>query len=431
MNGPNEIATSEPAADLMARNFSAVVHVIRRTLGETDFEITRAHSADDFDDWDSLAHVNVIFALEKEFQIKFTTGEAYELSRRGATIGDLADMVAAKRHLASATTAEPPSLATESAGEKESCLVLMQPKGRRAPLFCVHGAGGIVIPFYQLYPFLGEDRPVYAIQDTFSDVKASESCGVHELAAHYVASIRRVQPHGPYFIAGLCFGGILALEMARLLQAKGEEVALLTLIGTVRSDHRLERLPWGKRLVKTAQLLGQIWGDNLFHLNEPIYLQLASRRLRRIHAGRVNPRSVAQRFEGRLFDFFRRHSSLGLLLNPDSPYFLNPQFNVQQHGMMQLVRHHTRLWRTYQPSPYTGRVLFIEAEEAIVTTEGFTDGLLGWGDTLRGAVQKRTLPGCNHMNMTRPPHGERLAGFIQEAILEAERRVSAGTPARA
>lgn len=418
--------------------FSEVTDVIKRTIGDPDFEITRAHSADDFDDWDSLAHVNVIFAMEKRFGIKFATGEAYQLSRKGATIGDLADMVEAKRQkkvTASPTMSAPatsapitvpaaasaPTSATADAANREPCLVLMQEKGSKPPFFCVHGAGGIVIPFYQFYPFLGEERPFYGIQDTFSDVKAPAACGIPEIAAHYAASIRQVQPHGPYHIGGLCFGGIIAMEVARLLQAQGETVALLVMIGTVRSDNRLDRLPLGKRIVKTVQLLFQIWGDNLFHLNEPIYLQLASRRLRRIHAGKANPNSFGQRIEGRMFNFFRRHSSLGVLLNPDSPFFLNPQFNVQEHGMMQLVRHHTKLWRTYQPKPYTGRVLFIEAEEAIVSTEGFEDGLLGWGETLKGPVEKHTLPGCNHMNMTRPPHGEQLAGFIREALATAER----------
>ena len=399
--------------------FLQVAEVIKRTIGEPDFVITRAHSADDFADWDSLAHVNVIFALEQRFGIKFTTGEAYQLSRRGRTIGDLADLVEAKRPKGPAD--REPAAAPAATTSRESCLVLMQSQGAKPPFFCVHGAGGIVIPFYQFYPFLGEERPFYGIQDTFSDVTAPASCGIPELASHYVSSIRRVQPHGPYYLGGLCFGGILAVEMARRLQSQGEEVALLVMIGTVRSDNRLDRLPFGRRIVKMGQLLFQIWGDNLFHLNEPIYLQLASRRLRRIHAGRVNPASVAQRWEGRLFTFFRKHSSLGLLLNPDSPFFLNPQFNVQEHGMMKLVRHHTRLWRGYQPESYTGRVLFIEAEEAIVSTEGFEDGLLGWGETLKGPVEKRTLPGCNHMNMTRPPHGEQLAGFIRQSIAAAER----------
>lgn len=410
---------------MQTETFSEVADTIELTLGEPDFEITRAHSANDFEDWDSLAHVSVIFALEKRFGIKFTTNEAYQLSRRGATIGDLADMVASKRQKASPVAAPAAAAAASAAPaastDKESCLVLMQDKGSKAPFFCVHGAGGIVIPFYQLYTFLGEERPFYGIQDTYSDVNKPASCGIPEIAAHYVASLRRVQPDGPYYLGGLCFGGIIALEMARLLQSQGEEVALLVMIGTARSDNRLERLPFGQRIVKTVQLLFQIWADNLFHLNEPIYLMLATRRLRRIKDGKVNSTSAGQRLEGRFFNFFRKHSSLGLLLNPDSPFFLNPQFNVQEHGMMQLVRHHTRLWRTYQPKSYRGRVLFIEAEEAIVSTEGFADGLLGWGEMLQGPVQKRTLPGCNHMNMTRPPYGEQLAGFIRQAIKDADR----------
>lgn len=46
----------------------------------------------------------------------------------------------------------------------------------------------------------------------------------------YLAAIRAKQPHGPYFLSGYSFGGIVALELARRLQAEGETVALLAFI---------------------------------------------------------------------------------------------------------------------------------------------------------------------------------------------------------
>lgn len=55
---------------------------------------------------------------------------------------------------------------------------------------------------------------------------------------------------------------------------------------------------------------------------------------------------------------------------------------------------------------------------------------MGWGETLEGPVKKCTLPGCHHMNMTGPPHGEKLAGFIRQSIAEAERESAPEVAAR-
>jgi len=55
---------------------------------------------------------------------------------------------------------------------------------------------------------------------------------VETMAANYVAEIRRVQPHGPYFIAGHSFGGLLSFEIAQQLVRAGERVSFLGLIDT-------------------------------------------------------------------------------------------------------------------------------------------------------------------------------------------------------
>jgi thioesterase domain-containing protein len=47
------------------------------------------------------------------------------------------------------------------------------------------------------------------------------------MAAHYIAELRSVQPHGPYYLGGYCFGSIVAFEMAQTFLREGEEVALL------------------------------------------------------------------------------------------------------------------------------------------------------------------------------------------------------------
>jgi thioesterase domain-containing protein len=45
-----------------------------------------------------------------------------------------------------------------------------------------------------------------------------------------------VQPHGPYWVGGFCFGSHVAFEMAHRLHAAGEEVTLLALPGAFSLD---------------------------------------------------------------------------------------------------------------------------------------------------------------------------------------------------
>ena len=52
------------------------------------------------------------------------------------------------------------------------------------------------------------------------------------MAECYLGAITEVQPHGPYLLAGMCFGGLVALEIARRLLESGESIGLLALIDT-------------------------------------------------------------------------------------------------------------------------------------------------------------------------------------------------------
>ncbi len=50
------------------------------------------------------------------------------------------------------------------------------------------------------------------------------------MAHAYLDEVRHVQPAGPYLLGGLCAGGPVAIEMARLLREHGEPVGQVVLI---------------------------------------------------------------------------------------------------------------------------------------------------------------------------------------------------------
>ncbi|WP_425358956.1 type I polyketide synthase [Antarcticimicrobium luteum] len=104
--------------------------------------------------------------------------------------------------------------------------------GARAPFFLVAGMFGNVLNLRHLALMLGRDRPVWGLQARGLIGTDEPHRRMEEAAADYIAELRQVQPHGPYLLGGFSGGGIAAYEMARQLEAAGEEVALLVLLDT-------------------------------------------------------------------------------------------------------------------------------------------------------------------------------------------------------
>ncbi|HEY2979279.1 MAG TPA: amino acid adenylation domain-containing protein, partial [Burkholderiaceae bacterium] len=117
-------------------------------------------------------------------------------------------------------------------------LVALAVHGEAPPLYMVPGVGGNVLVFTQLARLFDGERPVYGLQPPGLDGAVAPLRSVPELAAHHVAEIRAVQPHGPYLIGGACTGGVVAYEMAQTLRRQGEAVELLILESWHPSSYR-------------------------------------------------------------------------------------------------------------------------------------------------------------------------------------------------
>ena len=121
----------------------------------------------------------------------------------------------------------------QQSGESWSSLVPIQPNGSRIPFFCVHGGGGNVLIYRDLSLHLGPDQPFYGFQSQGLDGKRDLLGSIQQMATLYVNEIKKVQPHGPYYLGGYCLGGTVALEMAQQLRADGQQVAIVALFDTV------------------------------------------------------------------------------------------------------------------------------------------------------------------------------------------------------
>ncbi len=130
-----------------------------------------------------------------------------------------------------------------------SSLVAIQPGGSRPPFFCVHAHGGEVLGFRQLATYLGTEQPFYGLQAPETEDGGGSQRGIADRAARYLQEIRSLQPEGPYFIGGHCYGAKIAFEMAHLLLAQNQQVALLALIDAYAPGYP-RSLPWLERRVK-------------------------------------------------------------------------------------------------------------------------------------------------------------------------------------
>jgi aspartate racemase len=111
-------------------------------------------------------------------------------------------------------------------------LVTIQPNGDKVPLFMVPGVGGNVLMFAHLANYLGSDQPLYGLQSRGHDGQQTPLESIEDMARYYIEDIRKVQPRGPYFLAGACMGGVVAFEMAQRLLEIDEEIGFLALIET-------------------------------------------------------------------------------------------------------------------------------------------------------------------------------------------------------
>jgi acyl carrier protein len=76
-----------------------VQDVFREVFDDPALILDETMSAADVDGWDSLAHINLIVAIERRLGVRFATVEISRLKDDGANVGSLMELVAHKLNL--------------------------------------------------------------------------------------------------------------------------------------------------------------------------------------------------------------------------------------------------------------------------------------------------------------------------------------------
>jgi thioesterase domain-containing protein/acyl carrier protein len=270
-----------------------------------------------------------------------------------------------------------------------SSLIPLQPRGDKAPLFCVHPAGGTVFCYRDLAAALGEDQPFYGLQAQGLDGRTAPHTRLEDMAAHYIRAMREVQPEGPYHLGGWSLGGNIAYEMACQLQEQGEEVGLLALLdaGAVAPDQKATEDDF------LAMLLG------LF----PADAQLPLEDLRKL-----SPAKQLEYFVG------RAQQAQLVAFDGDLAGGAQHVFDVFQADVQAIVEH--------RPRPYSGRITLLRAAEQALDLAG--DETLGWSPYAAGEIDIHVIPG-DHVHMIREPSVERVAACLRQCLAAAAQKSAA------
>jgi thioesterase domain-containing protein len=293
----------------------------------------------------------------------------------------------------SADVPEPPAA--------DPLLLPLRATGTRPPLFLVAAQGVNALGYTAVARLLPADQPVYVVQPKkrrprfpAEGIRADGRDAYPLVAAWYVAAIRTVAPHGPYQLAGMCDGALIAFRMAVQLEAAGERVGVLAVLDT-----------WPLENTSVYPLV-------LLKIRARNWVERDDEQRRRLL--RRKAQEVVERGER--------------LLRPSPPA---PRTAAQA---LRRVRWRAKLW----PGPGF-RPPVIEAPIAVLRVHEqpywrIRDLALGWRDRTKGVVTVHILPG-KHESWMKAPHVASLArtlgAYLEPAPPATPERVLRRRAARA
>ena len=245
-------------------------------------------------------------------------------------------------------------------------LVPIQAGGSKPPLFVVPPAAGSVLRFAELAKHLGQDQPVYGLEPLGQDDRHQPLDRVENMASWYLQEIRQLQPTGPYLIAGICFGGLVAWEMARQLHQQDEHVALVVLLDSVAPEH-------GPTWSPPTRSLGHVGAKIMHH---------ARRIAQHLRAGDLL-RTIRQRTMMR-WKRLQRHWKR-----------FNLRWHISGRRRKDMFDAHVTAQASYVARPFAGRTLSIQSEQ-FSQARKFRER---WDELATGEFNCVVVPGSMHQDL--------------------------------
>lgn len=338
-----------------------------------------------------------------------------------------------------------PLISRNLPSEEWSPLVSIQSKGDRPPLFCVHGAGGNLLMYRELVPYLGNSQPIYGLQ------AAGLNGGplitrLEEMATLYAKHIRQVQPKGPYYILGLSVGGMIAVEIARLLQKDGHQVALLGMIDSLGPGYP-KLMPVLPRLFSLLPYALSVGTKRLPELIRKKLARKAANTLADSESVPMRMPSVAASPEDETPVTGTEASSMSITPDAQSSDSLNwplaqldaitlnilkytpwafvvPRFYLDSGRALperyqRVQEAAVKAFLSYDPEPYSGSVVLFRASQQ--PPGCYPDPTLGWGKVIKGELAVYDVPGVHGESLLyRAESLDALGPQLQKVLLKLQ-----------
>jgi amino acid adenylation domain-containing protein len=251
--------------------------------------------------------------------------------------------------------------------------VMINP-GQGSPLFCIHVLGQQLAFFKPLASHLPQ-QPMIGLSADLDPIHAGDLHSLELIAQFYVRELKKLQPEGPYHLAGVSHGGDVIFEMAQQLAQSGDSVALLVMMDTYGPQ------PQNSGLRSKLKFHGQA----LLSLKHRYVLG-------RFGLYRDRLRTKAKLIYARLLEKQGKPLPAGL------------QF-------LRVVEQNSRSGSAYVHQPYDGNLLLFRATDDLFYGEDYRKSALGWRSIILREITVIDVTG-DHMGMLQEPH----VGAIAQAL---------------
>jgi amino acid adenylation domain-containing protein len=270
--------------------------------------------------------------------------------------------------------------------KKWKSLVAVKPLGNKVPMYIVHGDGLSLSNFHNLADYVDKDQPVFSLQPVGLNGSDEPLENIADIARHYVSEMVEHNPDGPYALGGYSFGGYIAIEMKKHLEAMGKKVKMLAIFDT-NAENVIYKTDWVKALPK--RIKRQV----------PKFLFIAKSMF-------TSPMpTIRYQYTVLSKKFVDLCYTLGIKEKPEL-------IGINKH-ISKIDETHLRAFRSYQLTPFDDKIHLFKAKSRVYFVDDFE--YLGWTNYARGGVAVYEVPG-DHRTMFERPNVSELARLLQNAL---------------
>lgn len=243
---------------------------------------------------------------------------------------------------------------------------------KEQPFFCVDSLDTKLGDLRNVADAMRGERAIYALLPYGLDCHDKQIDSMESMAATYLEEVRKKQSRGPYFLGGVCLGGVVAYEMAQQLLTSGEAVGLVVMIDS--------SLP----------------GPLQYLHDRPFVTEYLDRCL-----GEILPLAYRSRIEY----LVQRIASGGR--------YVSRSIGLRQNATRLAARDYRHAISSYKAKPFPGRLVQLASADA--AQRAYEDRRLAWSSLTPAGLEVRLIPG-NHLTMLDGSNAYVLADELQRCL---------------